>query len=47
MTPVSSTVDSTPAGTSLFGKLRALARRALELHLQHCEVLAEAYRRPR
>jgi hypothetical protein len=32
--------------TSLFGKLRALALHALNLHLQNCAVIAEAYRRP-
>nr|WKF55736.1 hypothetical protein HUO10_000180 [Paraburkholderia busanensis] len=33
------------AGTWL-GKLRALARHALNLHLQYCAELAEAHRRP-
>ncbi|HEY2608432.1 hypothetical protein P0D88_09170 [Paraburkholderia sp. RL18-103-BIB-C] len=34
------------ANVSLFGKLRALALHALNLHLQNCAVIAEAYRRP-
>ncbi|CAB3808098.1 MULTISPECIES: hypothetical protein [Paraburkholderia] len=37
---------TTPAATTLFGKLRALALHALNLHLQNCAVMAEAYRRP-
>ncbi|HVE07363.1 MAG TPA: hypothetical protein VNE00_08940 [Paraburkholderia sp.] len=28
-----------------FAKLRALANEALQLHLQHCAVLAESFRR--
>jgi hypothetical protein len=38
---------TTPAAsTTLFGKLRALALHALNLHLQNCAVMAEAHRRP-
>lgn len=37
---------STPANVSLLGKLRALALHALNLHLQNCAIIAEAYRRP-
>ena len=46
MNTASNAVRSTPANTTLFGKLRALALYALNLHLQNCAVLAEAYRRP-
>lgn len=34
------------ANTTFFGKLRALALLALNLHLQNCAVIAEAHRRP-
>jgi hypothetical protein len=34
------------ASNTWLGKLRALALRALNLHLQNCAVIAEAYRRP-
>ncbi|MFP3564095.1 hypothetical protein [Paraburkholderia sp. SIMBA_030] len=34
------------ANSTWLGKLRALALRALNLHLQTCAVLAEAHRRP-
>lgn len=34
------------ANTTFFGKLRVLALHALNLHLQNCAVIAEAYRRP-
>ncbi|WP_165847961.1 hypothetical protein [Paraburkholderia lacunae] len=34
------------ANTTWLGKLRALALHALNLHLQSCAVIAEAYRRP-
>jgi hypothetical protein len=37
---------STTANVSLLGKLRALALHALNLHLQNCAIIAEAYRRP-
>jgi hypothetical protein len=37
---------TTAANTTLFGKLRAMALHALNLHLQNCAVIAEAYRRP-
>jgi hypothetical protein len=46
MNTASTAVRSTPAATTLFGKLRALALHALNLHLQNCAVIAEAYRRP-
>jgi hypothetical protein len=45
MNTASTAVRSTPA-TTFFGKLRALARHALNLHLQNCAVIAEAHRRP-
>jgi hypothetical protein len=34
------------ANNTFFGKLRALALHALNLHLQNCAVIAEAHRRP-
>ncbi|CAB3781875.1 hypothetical protein LMG28614_01305 [Paraburkholderia ultramafica] len=37
---------TTAASTTLFGKLRAMALHALNLHLQNCAVIAEAHRRP-
>jgi hypothetical protein len=37
---------STTANVGLFAKLRALALHALNLHLQNCAIIAEAYRRP-
>ncbi|SIT39174.1 conserved hypothetical protein [Paraburkholderia ribeironis] len=37
---------TTAANATLFGKLRALALHALNLHLQQCAVIAEAHRRP-
>jgi len=47
MTTASNAVRSTSATTTtLFGKLRALALQAWNLHLQNCAVIAEAYRRP-
>lgn len=33
------------SSTNWLSRLRELAIRAVELHLQHCAVLAEAYRR--
>ncbi|WP_186307804.1 hypothetical protein [Paraburkholderia sp. BCC1884] len=32
--------------TTWLAKLRAVALHALNLHLQHCAVIAEAHRRP-
>jgi len=46
MNTASNAVRSTPAVTTLFGKLRALALHAWNLHLQNCAVIAESYRRP-
>jgi hypothetical protein len=46
MNTASNVVRSTPAATTFFGKLRALALHALNLHLQNCAVIAEAHRRP-
>lgn len=40
------TTTSAPASTSLLARLVAVAKRALQLHLQTCAVLAEAHRRP-
>jgi hypothetical protein len=40
------TTASASASTTLLARLAAVARRALQLHLQSCAVLAEAYRRP-
>lgn len=40
------TTTSAPAPTSLLARLAAVARRALQLHLQTCAVVAEAHRRP-
>jgi hypothetical protein len=37
---------TTATPNTLLGKLRALALHALNLHLQNCAVIAEAYRRP-
>lgn len=37
---------ATSANNTWLGKLRALALHALNLHLQNCAVVAEAYRRP-
>jgi hypothetical protein len=37
---------SAPVANTWFARLRALAVRALELHLQTCAIMAEAYRRP-
>ncbi|MFM0169160.1 hypothetical protein [Paraburkholderia sediminicola] len=41
-----SAVRATAANNTFFGKLRALALHALNLHLQNCAVIAEAHRRP-
>ncbi|QQC64574.1 hypothetical protein [Paraburkholderia ginsengisoli] len=47
MNTASNAVARTPAAsTTFFGKLRALALLALNLHLQNCAVMAEAHRRP-
>lgn len=40
------TTTSAPASTRLLARLAAVARRALQLHLQNCAMLAEAHRRP-
>lgn len=40
------TTTSAAASTSFFTRIVAVARRALQLHLQTCAVLAEAHRRP-
>jgi hypothetical protein len=45
-TATNAAVRATPANVSFFGKLRALALHALNLHLQNCAVIAEAHRRP-
>jgi len=46
MNVATTAVRSTPATTTLLGKLRALVLHALHLHVQNCAVIAEAYRRP-
>ena len=46
MNTASNVVRSAPAANTFFGKLRELALHALNLHLQNCAVIAEAYRRP-
>jgi hypothetical protein len=46
MNTASTVAGSTPAANTFLGKLRALALHALNLHLQNCAVIAEAYRRP-
>ncbi|NML97294.1 hypothetical protein HHL24_04905 [Paraburkholderia sp. RP-4-7] len=40
------TARTAPAANTWLGKLRALTLHALNLHLQNCAVIAEAYRRP-
>ncbi|WP_166660842.1 hypothetical protein [Paraburkholderia sp.] len=40
------TTTSTPAASSLFARIAAVARHALQLHLQTCAIIAEAHRRP-
>jgi hypothetical protein len=40
------TTTSARTSSSLLARLAAVARRALQLHLQTCAVLAEAHRRP-
>lgn len=40
------TTTSAAASASILARLVAVARRALQLHLQTCAVLAEAHRRP-
>lgn len=43
---MSDITTSTTAATSWFTRLAAVARHALQLHLQTCAVIAEAHRRP-
>jgi hypothetical protein len=40
------TTTSTPAANGWLDRLAAVARRALQLHLQTCAIIAEAHRRP-
>jgi len=40
------TTTSAPAASNWLARLGALARRALQLHLQTCAIIAEAHRRP-
>jgi len=40
------TTTSTAASNGWLARLAAVARRALQLHLQTCAVIAEAHRRP-
>ncbi|MFM0740597.1 hypothetical protein PQQ51_25425 [Paraburkholderia xenovorans] len=49
MNTATSTATSRAAiatSTTFFGKLRALALHALNVHLQTCAIIAEAHRRP-
>ncbi len=41
------TIAVATANTSWFARLRALVVEALNIHLQTCEIIAEAHRRPR
>jgi hypothetical protein len=40
------TTTSTPAANRWLARLAAVARHALQLHLQTCAIVAEAHRRP-
>ncbi|MGF6724735.1 hypothetical protein P3T43_004104 [Paraburkholderia sp. GAS41] len=40
------TTTSTSAASSWLARVAAVARRALQLHLQTCAIVAEAHRRP-
>jgi hypothetical protein len=40
------TTTTSPAANGWIARLAAVARHALQLHLQTCAVIAEAYRRP-
>jgi hypothetical protein len=40
------TTTSTPFASSWFARIAAVARHALQLHLQTCAIIAEAHRRP-
>ena len=39
------TTTSAPAASSLLARIAAVARHALQLHLQTCAIIAEAHRR--
>jgi hypothetical protein len=40
------TTTTAPATNGWLARLAAVARRALQLHLQTCAIIAEAHRRP-
>jgi hypothetical protein len=40
------TTTSSPAASGWLARLAAVARYALQLHLQTCAIIAEAHRRP-
>jgi hypothetical protein len=47
MNTASNVATATAANLTWLDKLRALARLALQMHMQNCAVLAEAHRRQR